>query len=196
MRARRIVSLMMRLTIVLLALFTFGLFGAALRVVFVRSEGAPLPTKLLVAVGLVFSGVHVCLLGTAPLDAGGTGLGGGLYLLASALFSWTAQSVRGRNFRLAYVCCAPSAIFRGGPYRWVRHPFYLSYMLAWVAAVVALADWRLLLTPAIMGGFYLVAAYREERQMLHGPAAEEYPEYRRHAGVLLPRFGIRRVERA
>lgn len=180
---------MMRLTIVLLAILDFALFGVALRVVFARSEGAPLPTKLLVAVGAAFSCLHVYLLGTAPLDPGGAAIGGGLYLLACALFSWTAQSVRGRNFRLAYVRGTPPAIFRGGPYRWVRHPFYLSYMLAWTAGVVALWDWRLLLTPAVMGGFYVAAAYREERQMLRSPAAEDYKAYRRQAGVLLPRFG-------
>ncbi len=96
--------------------------------------------------------------------------------------------MRGRNFRLAYVDGTPPAVFCGGPDRWFRHPFYLSYTLAWFAAVVAFWDWRLLVTPAIMGAFYVAAAYREERQMLRGPAAEDYRAYGRHAGVLLPKF--------
>jgi protein-S-isoprenylcysteine O-methyltransferase Ste14 len=79
-------------------------------------------------------------------------------------------------------------VFSGGPYRWIRHPFYLSYSIAWFAGVVALADRRLLLTPLVMLGFYAAAAYREERQMLRGPAAAEYRAYRRQAGVLIPHF--------
>lgn len=181
---------MMRLMLVLLAILNFALFGMALPVVFARSEGTPLPTKLVVAVGAAFSSLHVYLLGTAPLDPAGVTIAAGLYLLACGLFSWTAQSVRGRNFRLAYVDGSPPAVFCGGPYRWVRHPFYLSYTLAWLAGVVALGDWRLLMTPAIMGAFYVAAAYREERQLLRGPAAEDYRAYRRHAGVLLPKFRI------
>lgn len=178
----------MRVTIVLLAALTFSLFGAALRVVFAPSENAPLPTRLLVALGLAFSALHLYLLATAPLTPGGACLGGALYSLACALFLWTAFSVRGRRFKLAYAPGTPPAVYAGGPYRWLRHPFYLSYTLAWCAGVIALSDWRLLLTVATMLAFYVGAAYREERQMLRGPAAAQYRAYRRHTGVLVPRM--------
>jgi protein-S-isoprenylcysteine O-methyltransferase Ste14 len=177
---------MLKLSIVLLAAVTFLLFGAALRIVFAHSERTPLATRLLVGAGVACSCLHLYLLWTAHLEARSVRTGAVFYLLACVLFVWTAQSVQGRNFRLAYVPGTPAALFRGGPYRWVRHPFYLSYTLGWCAGVVALSDWRLLITPSVMLAFYVAAAFAEERQMLHGPMATEYRAYRRDAGVLLP----------
>lgn len=179
---------MVRITIVLLAALTFSLFGVALRVVFGRSAETPWPTILMVVVGAAISCLHLHLLWTVALDPGNIVTGAGLYLLACGLFLWTARSVRGRDFKLAYTPEIPPAVYSGGPYRWLRHPFYLSYTLAWCAGVAALSDARLLLTPAIMLGFYVAAAWREERQMLRGPAAEQYRVYRRQTGVLLPRW--------
>lgn len=178
----------MRFTIVLLAGVNFALFGLALRTVFAGDDRRPFATQLLVAIGVAFSCLHLYLLSTAPLLPRNVSLGCGLYLLAFVLFTWAARSVRGRNFRLAYAPGSPPPVFSGGPYRWIRHPFYLSYTVAWFAAVVALADRRLLLTPFVMLGFYVAAAYREERQMLRGPAAAEYRAYRRYAGVVIPHF--------
>jgi len=178
----------MRFAIVLLATLNFAMFGIALRVVFARDGRTAPPTRLMVSIGTVFSCLHVYLLWTAPLEPHDIAIGAVLYTLALALFSWAAHSVRGRDFRLAYSPGAPTLVFSGGPYRWVRHPLYLSYSLAWCAGVVTLSDWRLLLTLAIMLAFYIAAAYREERQMLRGPAADQYQAYRRQVGVLLPRF--------
>jgi protein-S-isoprenylcysteine O-methyltransferase Ste14 len=118
---------MLKVSIVLLAAVTFLLFGAALRFVFARSERTPIATRLLVAAGAACSCLHLYLLWTAHLEARSVRAGAAFYLLACVLFVWTARSVHGRNFRLAYVPGMPAALFRGGPYRWVRHPFYLSY---------------------------------------------------------------------
>jgi protein-S-isoprenylcysteine O-methyltransferase Ste14 len=176
----------LRLTIVFLATLNFVMFGIALRVVFSSNGRAAPPTTLLVSVGTMFSCLHVYLLATAPLEPNHIAVGAVMYLLACALFSWTAHSVRGREFTLAYAPGTPPAVFSGGPYRWVRHPFYLSYSLAWSAGVVTVSDWRLLMTLAIMLGFYVAAAYREEQQMLRGPAADQYRAYRRQVGLLPP----------
>ena len=75
-----------------------------------------------------------------------------------------------------------------GPYRWVRHPFYLSYTLAWLGAVAAVGDVQLLPTVAVMLAFYVGAAYGEERRLLSGPAAADYAKYRCRVGLLIPRF--------
>lgn len=179
---------MIRTILVLLAVMNFALFGIALRVLFERERRTPLATRVMVAVGLFVSCLHVYALWTAPLSVGAAVTGAGLYLLACALFSWAACSVRGRHFRLAYVPNTPNAVFTGGPYRWFRHPLYLSYTLAWIAGAVAAMSIPLLITVAAMVTFYVGAAYREERQMLRSAAADEYRAYRRQAGVLLPKF--------
>jgi protein-S-isoprenylcysteine O-methyltransferase Ste14 len=178
---------MLRLAIVLLATLDFALFAIGLRVVFARGCRMAVATRLVVVLGTAFGCLHVFLLATAPLEPHYIAAGAGLYSVACALFTWTSYSVRGRDFRLAYAPGTTSRVFAGGPYRWVRHPFYLSYSLAWYAGVVALWDWRLLWTVAIMLAFYVAAAWGEEAQLLRGPAADEYRAYRSQVGVL-PRF--------
>jgi len=178
----------MRISIVLLAILTFSLFGLALRVVFTSRGRQATATRLVVIVGSAFSCLHVSLLVTADLQPWGVALGAALYTSGCALFVWTARSVRGRDFRLAYSASRPVEVFARGPYRWVRHPFYLSYTLAWLAGIVALSDGRLLPTLTVMLAFYVGAAYLEERQLLRGPTASDYRAYRRQVGLLLPRL--------
>ena len=176
------------MTLVLLAVMNFALFGIALRVLFERERRTPMLTRVMVGVGLAVSCLHVYALSTAPVPALAAVVGVGLYVLAGALFSWAAHSVRGRGFRLAYVPGPPSAVFSGGPYRLFRHPLYLSYTMAWLAGAVATMSIPLLFTVAAMVAFYVGAAYREERQILRSAAGDDYRAYRRQAGVLLPRF--------
>ena len=180
----------MRMTIVLLAVMNFALFGIALRVLFERERRTPLATRLMVAVGLLISCLHIYVLATAPLAMQAAATAAGLYVLAAGLFSWAAHSVRGRGFRLAFVPNTPDAVFTGGPYRLFRHPRYLAYTLAWIAGAVAAMSIPLLFTVAAMVAFYVGAAYREERQILRSAAGDDYRAYRRQAGVLLPKFHL------
>jgi protein-S-isoprenylcysteine O-methyltransferase Ste14 len=179
---------MIRPTLVLLASLDFIGFGLALRVIFAAVDRPPLLTRLMVLIGSAFSVLHLWRLATAPLHVPGAMAAAALYIAGGALFAWAAHSIRGRNFRLAYVPAVPAAVFSRGPYRWVRHPLYLAYTLAWIAGAVALRDTQLLLSAGVMLGFYVGAAWREERQMLRGRTAEDYREYRQHTGMLLPRF--------
>jgi protein-S-isoprenylcysteine O-methyltransferase Ste14 len=178
---------MMRITILVLAIANFALFALALRVLFARERRTPLPTRVMVDVGVVVSCLHVYGLATAPLQTPAAAIAAALYVVAAALFTWAALSVRGRGFKLAYVPNSPNAVFTGGPYRWFRHPLYLSYTLAWIAGAVAAMSAPLLFTVAAMVAFYVGAAYREERQLLRGAAGNDYRAYRRQAGVLLPK---------
>ena len=182
---------MMRITILLLAITNFAMFAIALRLLFARERRTPLPTRVMVDVGVVVSCLHVYGLATAPLQTSAAAVAAVLYVLAAALFTWAALSVRGRGFKLAYVPSNPNAVFTGGPYRWFRHPLYLSYTLAWVAGAVAAMSVPLLFTVAAMVAFYVGAAYREERQILRSAAGDDYRAYRRQAGVLLPRVLLR-----
>ena len=182
---------MMRITILCLAIANFALFALALRLLFARERRTPLPTRVMVDVGVAISCLHVYALATSPLGTGAAAIAAVLYILAGALFSWAGLSVRGRGFRLAYVPSSPNVVFTGGPYRWFRHPLYLSYTLAWIAGAVAAMSVPLLFSVAAMVAFYAGAAYREERQLLRGAAGNAYRAYRRQAGVLLPRVLLR-----
>ncbi len=73
-----------------------------------------------------------------------------------------------------------------GPYRFVRHPFYCSYLLAWAAGFVATAQTWLLPTVAVMLVIYVRAAKLEEEKFTRSPLAGTYERYRSRTGLFLP----------
>lgn len=112
-----------------------------------------------------------------------------LVLMAAALarFLWAIAATRRARLALAFSADEPTALLRHGPYRWVRHPFYASYVLYWLACTIAAP------TPPVLAGatamilLCIAAVRREEARFLASPLAEEYRAYRRQAGALLPR---------
>jgi protein-S-isoprenylcysteine O-methyltransferase Ste14 len=87
----------------------------------------------------------------------------------------------------------PDRLIMDGPYRWVRHPFCVGYLLAALAGPIAIDHWIpiVIATPLIL--FVVTAAVREERVWLSSPArAKEYREYRRKTGMFIPFIGMDR----
>jgi len=76
-----------------------------------------------------------------------------------------------------------------GPYRWVRHPFYVGYILGAVAAPVAVAGTGLVLIAVLMIGLTIAAALREERAWLRSPRGQAYRTYRAKTGMFVPFIG-------
>ena len=74
-----------------------------------------------------------------------------------------------------------------GPYRWVRHPFYLATALAVVANSLVTANWFLALTGGIAFGL-LVLRTRIEEEKLIERFGEDYKEYMKRTGRFLPRL--------
>ncbi len=116
---------------------------------------------------------------------------GAIAILAAALglFLWAARVNRGRPLALAFSERAPEHVQTLGPYRLVRHPFYASYVLAFVGGWVAAGTpW---LAPAVAAGAftYWRAARTEEAEFLSGPLAGAYRAYARRVGMFVPRIG-------
>jgi protein-S-isoprenylcysteine O-methyltransferase Ste14 len=75
------------------------------------------------------------------------------FVLASCsvlLYEWSRRTVIDRHFYVGLSGEVPDAVCETGPYRYVRHPFYLSYMMAFLGMAVArqiqigiVAGWRL-----------------------------------------------------
>ena len=169
----------------LCALVCFASFGWGMARHF-RREGAP-------SGALVLSGVLATVCATAQIAALFTRpplyarAAIALYLVSCALFWWAAAVTRGK---LA-ACWQPpvsAAVVVEGPYRFIRHPFYLAYNLTWVAGLVATGWWPLAVTVVTMAALYEAAAREEERSLALGPLATQYASYKPTAGRYWPRW--------
>jgi len=93
----------------------------------------------------------------------------------------------GKNLTDTVVTRAAHTLVTRGPYRWVRHPFYLATALAVVANTLVTANWFLALTGGITFGL-LVLRTRIEEEKLIERFGEDYKEYMKRTGRLLPRL--------
>jgi protein-S-isoprenylcysteine O-methyltransferase Ste14 len=103
-------------------------------------------------------------------------------LVGYAIAAWSVLSL-GRSFSLLV---AVRNVVHGGPYRYVRHPMYLGYILGFVGITLgAFCLFSIALTPA----YVAVTIYRarlEEEALDHYSA--EYHAYAARTGFLLPRL--------
>jgi protein-S-isoprenylcysteine O-methyltransferase Ste14 len=118
--------------------------------------------------------------------------GAALYVVAFLVFWWTVPYARAWRLKVAFMPNTPESIIVDGPYRFVRHPFYASYLAFWLAGVLASQHWELLVTVAVMGGFYARAIRIEEQAFLDGPLSEPYRAYRASTGAIIPGLGWQR----
>jgi len=116
-----------------------------------------------------------------------------LYSLAMSVFLSAIESAKRTRLQRAFVDePLPDRLITDGPYRFVRHPFYVGYILGAVAAPVAVASLGLTLIAAAMIALTLAAAFREERVWLRSPRGQGYREYQARTGMLVPFIGRRK----
>jgi hypothetical protein len=75
-----------------------------------------------------------------------------------------------------------------GPYRLVRHPFYVAYTIAWLAGSVIVDKPWLLVSAGLCLWIYYRAARFEEASFQQTPFALSYERYAQEVGMFLPRI--------
>ena len=93
----------------------------------------------------------------------------------------------GKNLTDTVVTRAEHTLVTRGPYRWVRHPFYLATAWAVVANSLVTANWFLALTGGIVFGLMVLRTRIEEEKLIER-FGEEYKEYMKRTGRFLPRL--------
>lgn len=110
-----------------------------------------------------------------------------LFGLSAALFWWTARATRAAPPRIAHSADCADTLYRHGPYAFARHPFYLSYMIFWVASAVGVGGVQWLVCGALIG-WYALLARSEERRFSSSALAAGYMEYRRQTAMFVPKL--------
>lgn len=111
-----------------------------------------------------------------------------LSIAALALFAWTIRTTRDASFAVAFATSQSSAVTVSGPFRYVRHPFYTSYIIFWLGTCFATTGSVCWFGPTILLACYILAARGEERLMSRGDLAAEYAGYASRTGMFLPRW--------
>lgn len=106
--------------------------------------------------------------------------------LSSYLMCWTLSSL-GKNLTDTVVIRTDATLVTVGPYRWVRHPFYVATALLMASATVMAANWLIGLGSAIVLTLLAVRTPKEE-QMLLERFGQQYRDYMKRTGRFFPKL--------
>lgn len=111
-----------------------------------------------------------------------------LALGALMLYEWSRRLAVDRNFYAGLAGEVPAAVCERGSYHYVRHPFYMSYIVAFVAVAVAFPSLIVCGVCLLNIGLFVYMAFDDERVLLASARAADYQVYRGRVGMFLPRI--------
>ena len=109
--------------------------------------------------------------------------------IGGALIVWAFSNL-GKNLTDTVVTRRNHTLVLSGPYRWVRHPFYVAVLLAVIGNALAAANWFLLLGGISVFLLMVIRTKTEEAKLLER-FGDQYRAYMARTGRFLPKFGAR-----
>lgn len=106
-----------------------------------------------------------------------------LYSLSLLLFWWSIFTAKNLDFAFSNEV---GRIVTTGPFAIVRHPFYVSYILAWLSSTFLFNSLILWITLTYLIAFYFLSARKEEGVILKSVYSKEYRKYIQNVGMFLP----------
>jgi protein-S-isoprenylcysteine O-methyltransferase Ste14 len=106
--------------------------------------------------------------------------------LCPPLMYWTLSSL-GKNLTDTVATRAGATLVTHGPYRWVRHPFYVTAALL-LASMTLLTANGLIGVSGLIGLALLAVRTPKEEQLLIERFGQQYQEYMDRTGRFFPRF--------
>jgi protein-S-isoprenylcysteine O-methyltransferase Ste14 len=104
----------------------------------------------------------------------------------SVLMYWALSNL-GKNLTDTVVTRKEATLVTEGPYRWVRHPFYVTAALLMASATVLTANWLIGISSVIVLGLLAIRTPKEE-QMLVERFGQQYRDYMAMTGRFFPRM--------
>jgi len=109
-------------------------------------------------------------------------IGGGLMI-------WTFRRL-GKNLTDTVVTRRDHMLVTNGPYRFVRHPFYVSGAVFALGTSLVAANWLLFLGAVLFVGLIIIRTRTEEEKLLTR-FGESYRAYRQRTGRFIPKLRLR-----
>jgi protein-S-isoprenylcysteine O-methyltransferase Ste14 len=124
---------------------------------------------------------------SVPLPTWARWAGIALGALAAGLLVWTLRTL-GTNITDTVVTRREHTLVTGGPYRWIRHPFYVSALLAVVANSLAAANGFFFATGVAVFIMLALRSHIEEAKLIER-FGDDYRDYAKRTGAFFPRLG-------
>ena len=109
------------------------------------------------------------------------------FALSLILFRWAAYTIRHQKLSVAFSTDLPNFFIRQGPYRFIRHPFYLAYMTGYLGGIIAVPNFLTITGTLFMLGIYIWAARFEEKKFSASDLSSEYMKYKKEVGLIFPK---------
>ena len=106
---------------------------------------------------------------------------------SSVLMYWTLNSL-GKNLTDTVVIRTNATLVTHGPYRWVRHPFYVTTALVMISVTLLTANWLIGLGCIVVLSMLAIRTPKEE-QVLIERFGQQYLNYMKVTGRFFPRSG-------
>jgi protein-S-isoprenylcysteine O-methyltransferase Ste14 len=110
-------------------------------------------------------------------------------VLGCGLMYWTLTNL-GKNLTDTVMVRAHATLVTTGPYRWVRHPFYVTVALLTPAATLLAANWFIGLSALAVLAMLVARTSKEEQQLIER-FGDPYRSYMATTGRFWPSMRIR-----
>jgi protein-S-isoprenylcysteine O-methyltransferase Ste14 len=107
-------------------------------------------------------------------------------VLGASLLTWTFRNL-GKNITDTVVTRKEHSLVTTGPYRWVRHPFYVSFALLVLATSLVTANWFILVSLSVVLLLLVIRTNKEEEKLIER-FGDEYRNYMEQTGRFWPRL--------
>jgi protein-S-isoprenylcysteine O-methyltransferase Ste14 len=108
-----------------------------------------------------------------------------LYLLSLVIFWSSIVTAKSLDFAFSNKV---GDIVTTGPFAIFRHPFYVSYLIAWWASTILFNSLAMWLTAFYLTAFYVISAKKEEKTILGSEQSVQYRVYQQKTGMFFPRI--------
>ena len=158
-----------------------------------RKEGLFILATLRPAAGVLWLGVMAYITNPswmawssveAPVGVRWTGVL--LCFLALALLLWTLP-ILNRNLTDTVVTRQHHTLVTRGPYRWIRHPFYVSMVLLLTGSALMATNWFILVMGFLVFALLAIRTGVEE-ELLLARFGDDYRNYRDRTGKFIPKM--------